>query len=230
VSDRQTKGRVVVIAVDGPAASGKGTISRKLAQAFGFAYLDTGALYRSVAVLALEVGVDPQDEARVAGLVANIAGREFAQEDLRSGETGRVASIVAAHPAVRAALLDYQRMFAEHPPSGRAGVVMDGRDIGTVVCPGADVKLFVTASVEERARRRHLELVAKGEAVTLEAVAADLRLRDARDAERSAAPLKQADDAVLLDTTELDIESAFRKAADIIMRQTGIGIQQTLSP
>lgn len=224
----QAEHRPVVVAVDGPAASGKGTISRRIAAAFNFAHLDTGALYRSVAVLTIRAGIDAADEEAAAGVVSRIGASSIADDELRSGEAGRIASIVAAHPAVRAALLDYQRQFAACPPDGRKGAVLDGRDIGTVVCPGADVKLFVTASVAERARRRHAELVAKGESVTLEAVEAELRNRDARDAERATAPLKMAEDAVLLDTTELDIESAFRKAADIIMRQTGIGMQRSL--
>ncbi|WP_137391068.1 (d)CMP kinase [Rhodoligotrophos defluvii] len=218
------KARKLVIALDGPAASGKGTLARKLAQAFDLAHLDTGALYRAVAAIVLRAGINETDEDAVVLAVGQIGATKIEENELRSTAVGRVASVVAAMPKVRAALLDYQRNFAASPPDDKEGAVLDGRDIGTVVCPAADVKFFVTASVEERARRRHAELQSRGERITYEAVLAELRDRDARDCNRAQAPLRQAEDAVLLDTTELDIETAFRQAVDIIARRKGLGV------
>lgn len=205
-----------VVAVDGPAASGKGTISRRVAARFDFAYLDTGVLYRAVASVAMERGRDLRDGEAMGAVAEDLAQSDLHRQDLRSGEVGAAASIVAAHPPVRAALLSFQRFFAAQPAGGRLGAVLDGRDIGTVVCPDADVKLFVTASLEARAQRRFKDLDTRGETMDLAAVRADLAERDARDRARSTAPLLQAPDARLLDTTDLDIEQAVAAAADAI--------------
>lgn len=210
-----------VIAVDGPAASGKGTIGRRLAQAYGFAYLDTGLLYRATAARVLAAGISPADAAAGGLEAAALTATDLARDDLRSEATGRAASQVAKHPQVRAALLDYQRQFATQPPDGKAGAVLDGRDIGTVICPDADAKLFVTASAETRARRRHAELSVADPELTYEAVLADLRDRDARDSARDAAPMRRADDADLLDTTDLGIEAAFEAAYASIRNRLG---------
>lgn len=206
---------MTVIAIDGPAAAGKGTLARRLARHLGFAYLDTGALYRAVALTLLRQGVSPEDEARAAAVAANLDSALLDDPDIRSEAVGEVASQVAALPAVREALLAFQRSFAARPP----GAILDGRDIGTVVCPGADIKLFVTADLAARARRRHAELTDKGGTVTLEAVTADLQARDARDAARATAPLKCAPDAHLLDTTNSDIDSVFNAALALINKR-----------
>ncbi len=201
-----------VVAIDGPAAAGKGTISRAMAERFGLAHLDTGLLYRAVGKRALDQGHGVIDQG-VAELVAGeLREADLSRPDLRGGAAARAASRVAAMPGVRAALLEFQHRFALRD----GGAVLDGRDIGTVICPDADVKLFVTASDAARAQRRYAELRQRGEETTLERVAADLKARDARDAARNAAPLRQADDAHLLDTTELAISDAVAKAAEII--------------
>ncbi len=206
-----------VVAIDGPAAAGKGTISKAVARRFGFSHLDTGLLYRAVGKRALDQGRGVLD-AGVAELVAReLSEADLARPSLRGAAAARAASRVAAMPGVRAALLDFQRRFA-----GReGGAVLDGRDIGTVICPDADVKIYVSASDAARAARRYAELRERGEETTLERVAADLRSRDARDAARDAAPLRQAADAVLLDTTELSIDAAVSKAAEIIEQALG---------
>ena len=208
----------MIVAVDGPVAAGKGTLARRLAARYGLDYLDTGSLYRAVALSLLRAGAQADaapDEARAVEAARALDPSGLSDPALRDEATGRLASVVAAIPAVRAALLEFQRGFAERPPGGR-GAVLDGRDIGAVVCPGADVKLFVTASAEARARRRWLELQARGDAATLEVVRADLEARDARDRGRAVAPLAPAPDAHLLDTTTLDIEAAFQAACAII--------------
>lgn len=207
----------MIIAIDGPAASGKGTLAKRVAEHFGLPCLDTGLLYRAVArdVLARDFRLDD-----VWAAVAAARGLDPASFDdpaLRGAEAGDRASVVAKIPEVRTALLDYQRTFARQP----GGAVLDGRDIGTVVCPDADVKLFVTAAPEERARRRFIELQLKGEPVRYEAVLKAIRERDERDMGRSAAPMKAAEDAILLDTTELDIEAAFDAAVGSIKRKIG---------
>jgi cytidylate kinase len=201
-----------VVAIDGPAAAGKGTISKAVAAHFGFAHLDTGLLYRAVGKKALDQGRGVLDEG-VAVLVAQeLAEADLAAEGLRGALVARAASQVAAIPEVRKALLDFQRRFAARD----GGAVLDGRDIGTVICPEADVKLFVIADDETRARRRFRELTERGDDTTHERVLADLRARDARDAGRSDAPMRQAEGAHLLDTTELTIEAAVDKATRII--------------
>lgn len=202
----------LVVAIDGPVAAGKGTLARALAARFGFAYLDTGALYRAVGAKLLRAGLDPADTGHAAAAARDLSPSDLAAPELRSEAVGLAASRVAVIPEVRAALLEYQRNFAKNPPGGLKGAVLDGRDIGTVVCPDAPVKLFVTASDTVRATRRFNELAAKGEAVTPEQVLADLRRRDAQDQARAAAPLKAAADAHLLDTSEMDIESAVAAA------------------
>jgi cytidylate kinase len=198
----------VIIAIDGPAASGKGTLARRIAQHFGLRHLDTGLLYRAVGMKRAEQGMDPVAAAE------SLTAADLDHPGLRSEEAGRAASEVAVIPAVRSALLEFQRRFAKQAP----GAVLDGRDIGTVICPDADVKLFVTASVEARAERRWKELRAKGEQVIESAVLEDLRARDARDASRDVAPLVPAADAVLLDTSELNADAAFDAAVAIISR------------
>ena len=205
----------MIIAVDGPAAAGKGTLARRLAEHFGLAYLDTGALYRATALRLLRagaaVGAEIGAEA-AASAAAAIEPENLVDPALRQEQTGALASRVSALPEVRAALLQYQRDFAARPPKG-SGAVLDGRDIGTVVCPEADHKLFVTASAEERARRRVAELRESGDAdVNADHILAELKERDKRDAERQASPLKAAADAHLLDTTNLDIDAAFEAA------------------
>lgn len=204
-----------VIAIDGPAASGKGTIARAVAAALGFAHLDTGTLYRVVGLAVLKRGKDPGDPSAATSAVQALDLSLLEDRALRTAETGVAASKVAAIPAVRDALLEFQRNFAANPPGGQ-GAVLDGRDIGTVICPGATVKLFVTASPEIRANRRFLELQAQGSTRTLEDVLADIRSRDARDMGRAVAPLRQAADAHLLDTSHLAIEPAVARALEII--------------
>ena len=206
----------LVIAVDGPAAAGKGTLCRRLAADFGFAYLDTGGLYRAAALRLLRDGQALDDAVAMVAQAGALSLADLDNPALRQEMVGAAASVISAHPALRTALLEYQRSFAAHPPHGAAGAVLDGRDIGTVVCPNAVVKLFVTASPEARAKRRHTELVSGGEDVSLAAVRADLARRDARDSERSASPLAPATDAHLLDTTKMDIEAAVQAARRIV--------------
>jgi cytidylate kinase len=206
----------LVVAIDGPAAAGKGTLARRLAAELSLAYLDTGSIYRAVGISILKDGGDPADPALAAAAaqVLTPESRTLLQADplLRAEEGGRAASLVAAQPPVRAALLDFQRAFASTPPGGAKGAVLDGRDIGTVVCPNATVKLFVTASVEERARRRVKELRERGEEGIESRVLQDMKERDERDQARAVAPLRPADDAFVLDTSDLDAEAAFAAA------------------
>lgn len=207
----------MIIAIDGPAASGKGTLARRIAQHFGLHCLDTGSLYRAVARDVARMGLRLDDTWAAVAAARGLDPATLDDPALRGPKAGDAASVVARIPEVRAALLAYQRAFARRPP----GAVIDGRDIGTVVCPDADVKIFVTASAEERARRRHVELQARGETVDYAAVLADIRARDARDMGRSQSPLARAADAILLDTTELDIEAAFDAAVGSIKRKIG---------
>jgi CMP/dCMP kinase len=202
----------MIIAIDGPAASGKGTIARQIAAVYGLHHLDTGLLYRAVAKAMLDAGYPPDDAARATEAATALDPTKFEDYALKLAPITEAASVVAAIPQVRQALMNYQRGFATKPP----GAVLDGRDIGTVIAPGADVKLFVVASPEVRAKRRALELRARGETADEEEVLADLLRRDERDSRRTAAPLTQAPDAHLLDTTHLGIDAAFRAAVDII--------------
>ncbi len=209
-----------IIAVDGPAASGKGTLARRLAAHYDFAYLDTGALYRAVALSTIEAGgaIEREEDAVKAAENLNMARLEegdFAA-NLRRAETGLAASVVAAMAPVRAASLAAQRQCAAMPPGDKAGAVLDGRDIGTVVCPDAAAKLFITARAEIRAERRFAELRAGDASLGFETVLADIRARDARDENRQTAPMKQADDAPLLDTSDLSIEEAFAAALALV--------------
>jgi len=206
----------VIVAIDGPAAAGKGTLARRLAEHLGLAYLDTGLLYRAVGVAVLRSGGDPEDATTAADAARALDPALFADPELRLDTAGQAASKVAAIPAVRAELLDFQRRFAHNPPAGTNGVVLDGRDIGTVVCPDAPIKLFVTASVEKRADRRLRELQERGVAAIQEAVLQDMKDRDARDSQRSVAPLVAAPDAYLLDTTDLDADQAFAAALSYV--------------
>jgi CMP/dCMP kinase len=206
----------VVIAVDGPAAAGKGTLARRLATALGLPYLDTGLLYRGVGRRVLDRGADPRDAALAEAEARALTPADLGRPDLRGPEADMAASLVAAIPGVRAALLDFQREF------GRAhGAVLDGRDIGTVVFPDAAVKLFVTASIEERARRRFLELQGRGVTADPRQVEAEIRDRDAQDANRPVAPLRPAEDALLLDTTTLDADAAFAQALALVRIRLG---------
>lgn len=202
----------MIIAIDGPAASGKGTLARRLAAHFNLGYLDTGALYRAVARDVRRAG-GKLDDARTAAAAARVLdAATLADPGLRDPGVGEAASIVARHAAVRAALLEFQRDFARQEP----GAVLDGRDIGTVVLPDAHVKIFVVADTEVRAKRRYLELVDRGEDVTADGVLEVIRRRDERDASRDAAPMKPAADARVLDTTFLDADAAFTAALAII--------------
>jgi len=211
-----TRARPVVIAIDGPAASGKGTLARAIADHYGFARLETGRLYRGVGWLMLQAGRDPADADAAAQTARAFSIDKIENAHLRTRDVARAASIVAANPAVRAALLDYQRRFAAHPPQDAPGAVLDGRDIGTVVRPDALVKFYVDADVEERARRRHGELVEHDPDLAYETVLADLKERDARDAARKDAPMKPADDAELIDTTGLSIDAVIAAARRIV--------------
>lgn len=206
---------MTVIAIDGPAAAGKGTLARRVAAELGFDYLDTGLIYRAVGMNVDRAGFDPADPARAGEAARDLQPEDLQADDLRGDDAAQAASKVAAIPEVRAALLDFQRRFAACPPSGK-GAVLDGRDIGTVVCPDAGIKLYVTASAETRARRRLLELQGKGVATTFETVLDDMRQRDERDSQRAVAPLKPADDAHLLDTSDLDADGAFDAAIAFI--------------
>jgi CMP/dCMP kinase len=206
----------MIIAIDGPAAAGKGTLGRRLAQRHNLAFLDTGGLYRAVALKLLDSGGDPADPAVAEAAAKAVRPADLESPRLREEAVSKAASVVAAQPAVRAALLAFQRDFAHHPPVGFAGALLDGRDIGTVVCPDATVKLFVTASPEARAMRRFKELQAAGAGIIYSRVLQDIEQRDARDRQRQTAPLRPADDAIELDTTALDADAAFAKAADLI--------------
>ncbi len=206
----------MIIAIDGPSAAGKGTLAGKIAAHFDYAHLDSGTLYRAVALVLLRAGREPSHAAAAVRAAEELDPEIISDPAIRDQKTAAAASLVAAIPEVRKALVHFQRDFASHPPGGAAGAVIDGRDIGTVVCPQADVKLFITASDEERARRRMLELKARGEAHDYEEVLSEIQARDQRDIERETAPLQRAADALLLNTTNLDIEAAFQAALDLI--------------
>jgi cytidylate kinase len=207
----------MIIAIDGPAAAGKGTLARRIAAALGLPYLDTGLLYRAVGRLVLDAGGDPADPDTATQAAKRLTEADLARTDLRGGAADMAASQVASIPGVRAALLDYQRHYG-----GKNGAVLDGRDIGTIVFPHADIKLFVTASLEARAQRRHAELFARGDVVKLADVRADLAARDEADANRTAAPLKPAADASIFDTTDMDADTAFAKALELVLAKQRI--------
>ena len=208
----------LIIAIDGPSASGKGTLARRLAERFGLAHLDTGKLYRATGLGVLEAGGDPVDPIAAEKAALSLDFSRLAEPRLNAEDVARAASVVAAIPAVRAVLLDAQRRFAQHPPPPGKGAVLDGRDIGTVVCPDANVKLFITASAESRAFRRVRELRERGLAAIYDHVLQDMRERDARDSERQVAPLAAAPDAITIDTTLLDADQAFEQASKLIAR------------
>ncbi len=198
-----------VIALDGPSAAGKGTLARRLAEHYDLAHLDTGSLYRAVGRRILRDGRDPKDTKYAAEVAASLQPVDLTDPELRSEATSQASSIVAAIPAVRANLLAWQREFAKNPPPGKQGVILDGRDIGTVICPDAEVKLFVTASLEARAERRFRELQAAGANPIRRAVLDEMASRDKRDSERATAPLLPAPGAFVLDTSALDVDAAF---------------------
>ena len=202
----------MIIAIDGPAASGKGTLGKRLAAHYGLRHLDTGLIYRAVAKALLDAGRNPNDVTAAVAAARALDPSRFDEGALKVHGISEAASIVSAIPEVRAALLAFQRDFAAEPP----GAVLDGRDIGTVICPNADIKVYVTATPEARARRRAAEYKAQGRNIDEAAVLADIIKRDERDQSRAAAPLKQAPDAHLLDTTHLDIDAAIRAAIDIV--------------
>lgn len=205
----------MIIAVDGPLASGKGTIARALAETFNLPHLDTGSLYRATGLALIDQGVDPEDEAAAAACAAALDIEAIDETRIRTAQAGAMASRVAVLPAVRDALYELQRGFATQP----GGAILDGRDIGTVICPDADVKLYVTALPETRARRRWQELAARGETITYEEMLAQTLERDRRDAGRSDAPMKAAGDAILLDTSELSIDAAVDAALRIVEKR-----------
>ncbi len=202
----------MIIAIDGPAASGKGTLGRRLAAHYGLRHLDTGVIYRAVAHTLISRGADLQDEAAAVSAALALDPGTFDDPALKSHQVGSAASIVSAIPAVRTALIEFQRQFASQPP----GAVLDGRDIGTVICPDADVKIFVVADPNVRARRRTLEVRSRGEAADEATILADILARDERDQNRAVAPLRPAKDAYLLDNSHLDIEGGVRAAIDIV--------------
>ena len=202
----------MIIALDGPAASGKGTLGKRLARHYGLRHLDTGLIYRAVTKALLDAGHPPADRARAVAAAQALDPTRFDEPALKSQAVDEAAAVVSAIPEVRAALLDFQRRFGRTPP----GAVIDGRDIGTVIFPDADVKIFVTASPEVRAGRRMADLRALGASVDAADVLADILRRDRRDTTRAVAPLKRAGDAHLLDTTHLDIDAAFRADVDIV--------------
>jgi len=207
----------MIVAIDGPAASGKGTLARRLAEALNLVYLDTGSLYRAVGLSVLRAGGDPSSEVDAEKSAQGLDLSQFSLEDLRSEQAGIAASQVAFQPAVRASLLKFQRRFASEPPAGKVGAVMDGRDIGTVVCPDAPAKIFVTADLDVRVARRVKELRDKGETVIEARIRADMEARDARDKDRSVSPLIPAGDAWILDTSSLDADAAFAQAKAFVV-------------
>jgi len=202
----------MIIAIDGPAASGKGTLGKRLARHYGYRHLDTGVIYRAVAYTLMRSGIDLRDEAAAVSAAQELDPEKFGDPILKTQKVGEAASVVSAIPKVREALVNFQRQFAVDPP----GAVLDGRDIGTVICPDADVKIFVLADPRVRARRRTLEARARGEEADEAAVLADILRRDERDKNRPIAPLKPAPDAYLLDNSQLDIESCVRAAIELI--------------
>jgi cytidylate kinase len=202
----------MIIAIDGPAASGKGTLGKRLAHHYGYRHLDTGVIYRAVAKVLLDAGADLTDEAQAVAAALELDPEKFGDPVLKTQRVGDAASVVSAIPGVREVLVNFQRQFAADPP----GAVLDGRDIGTVICPNADVKIFVVADPRVRARRRTLEAKARGEIADEAEVLEDILKRDERDQNRAVAPLKAAADAYLLDNSHLDIEGGVRAAIEIV--------------
>jgi cytidylate kinase len=207
--------------MDGPAGAGKGTLAKRLAAHLGYAYLETGLLYRAVGLKTLRAGVGPADVGAAVKAAKELNPKDLEDPELRGDTAANTASIVATYPEVRKILIEFQRGFAAHPPDGAKGAVIEGRDIGTVVCPKADLKFFVTASVETRANRRLKELRERGIAAIPSAVLRDMKDRDSRDSQREAAPLRMANDAILLDTTELTADQVFAAALKSIESRTG---------
>lgn len=216
----------MIVAVDGPAAAGKGTLARRLADRFGLAYLDTGLLYRATAAKVLRRGDDPGDATSARVAAASLETADLDAPGLREQAIGAAASLIAADAGVRAALLDYQRNFARRPPAGKNGAVLDGRDIGTAILPDADIKIFVTADLACRAERRHKELRQRGVKSIRSAVLRELAERDQRDRERAVAPLAAAPDAFLLDTTNLDPDAAFAVAEKHVLARWRTGCSE----
>lgn len=209
----------MIIAIDGPAAAGKGTLARRLADTYDLALLDTGLLYRAVGMKTVRAGQDPEDAYAATAVAEGLQPEDLEAEGLRTDDAAQAASKVAVIPGVRAALLAFQRDFAATPPDGKSGAILDGRDIGTTVCPDADAKLFITASTEVRAGRRLKELQDRGLEAIYARVLQDMKDRDARDSGRAASPLKAADDAFMLDTSDLDAEQAFDEAVAFVEKQ-----------
>lgn len=210
------RGSSFIIAIDGPAASGKGTLARRLADAFSFAHLDTGLLYRAVGWSLVSAGIAPDEVGAATQAARTLSPADLDNAALRSDAAAVAASKVAVIPSVREALLAFQRTFAADPPAGTEGAVLDGRDVGTVVCPEANVKLFITATIEARAGRRLRELRERGLTAIEEVVIAEMRERDRRDSCRASAPLRAAEDAVTIDTSCLDADAVFAAAADVV--------------
>jgi cytidylate kinase len=206
----------MIIAIDGPAAAGKGTLARRLAEKFNFAYLDTGALYRAVALSLIRNGLEPSNEEAAVCAASALNLELLSDPDLRLEATGSAASLVASMAGVRRNLMEFQKNFGNNPPGNTRGAVLDGRDIGTIICPNADLKFYVTASPEERARRRVTEMESRGVNADFQEILSDVKARDARDMGRKDAPLAKASDAHLLDTTDLAIDAVFLRAAAII--------------
>lgn len=209
----------MIVAIDGPAAAGKGTLARRLAKELGLAYLDTGLLYRAVGFAVLAEGADPEDPTAAVQAAKALKPEALSNPDLRTDTVANAASKVSAIPGVRSELLEFQRNFSKNPPKGSNGAVLDGRDIGTVVCPDAEAKLFVTASPEVRAERRLKELQDRGLEAIYARVLQDMKERDARDSARAVSPLEPAKDAFVLDTSDLDAEAVFARALDFIAKQ-----------
>ncbi len=216
--------RSLVVAIDGPAASGKGTLARRLAEKLSFAHLDTGRIYRAVAFKLLQAGISPDNISAAVEAAKQLIPQDLDNSLLGTDEVASMASKIAAIPGVRLQLIDFQRNFSETPPDGRKGAILDGRDIGTVICPHANAKLFVTATAEARATRRHKELLGRGLPSIYAQVLQDIMARDDRDAHRTTAPLTAAPDAFLLDTTTLDAEGALAAALAYILTQPGFNL------
>lgn len=215
-----TKSAVPVIAIDGPAGSGKGTLARALAEYLGYDYLDTGSLYRAVAWKALDAKIDPSNESEAAKIAQNILSENLSNPAFRDEKVGEGASVVAAHPSVRKALFDVQKGFGNNASGVRKGAILDGRDIGTKIFPETPLKFYITATPETRAERRFKELQSKGETCKYEHILRDIKARDARDSSRIVDPLTPADDAVVIDTSGLDPEHVVEKVLSVIRSKT----------